>query len=95
MHGSHTATNIAKALRLLCTRFDLQIRIGNLVTNNASENHACLEILGIEYFFDASERHILCMGYIINLTAQQVLFGSDVDAFEPELCTSVEELELQ
>jgi hypothetical protein len=95
MHGSHTAANIAKALRLLCTRFDLQTRIGNLVTDNASENHACLEILGTEYFFDASERHILCMGHIINLTAQQVLFGSDVDAFEPELCTSVEELELQ
>jgi hypothetical protein len=24
-----------------------------------------------------------------------VLFGSDVDTFEPELCTSVKELELQ
>jgi hypothetical protein len=69
MHGSHTAANIAKALKQLCTRFDLQTRISNLVTDNASENHACLKILGTEYFFDASERHILCMGHIINLTA--------------------------
>lgn len=94
MRGSHTAINIARALSHLLTRFNLQTRIGNLVTDNASKNRACIDILGIEYFFDASERHMLCMGHIVILTAQQVLFGSDVDAFEPELHTSVEELEL-
>jgi hypothetical protein len=38
----------------------------------------------------------MCMGYIINLIAQQVLFGSDIDAFEEELTNVItEEIELR
>jgi hypothetical protein len=28
------------------------------------------------------KRHVRCIGYVINLVAQQVLFGSDVESFE-------------
>lgn len=95
VRGSHTAANIAGSISHLLERFDVQYKIGNLVTDNASENHACIEILGSKYSFNANERHVLCIGHVINLVAQSVLFGSDTDAFEPELVTSVEELELQ
>jgi hypothetical protein len=38
----------------------------------------------------------MCMGHIINLVAQQVLFRSDVDAFEEELTNvTAEEIELR
>jgi hypothetical protein len=43
-----------------------------------------------------SKRRIMCMGHIINLVAQQVLFRSDVDAFEEELTNvTAEEIELR
>jgi hypothetical protein len=42
-----------------------------------------------------SKRRVICIGYIINLMAQQVLFGSDVDAFKEELTNvTAEEIEL-
>jgi hypothetical protein len=38
----------------------------------------------------------MCMGHIINLMVQQVLFGSDVDAFKEELTNvTAEEIELR
>jgi hypothetical protein len=43
-----------------------------------------------------SKRCIICMGHIINLIVQQVLFGSDIDAFEEELTNiTMEEIELR
>jgi hypothetical protein len=43
-----------------------------------------------------SKRRVMCMGYIINLVAQQVLFGSNVDAFKEELTNvTAEEIELR
>jgi hypothetical protein len=42
-----------------------------------------------------SKRCVMCIGYIINLVAQQVLFGSNVDAFKEELTNiTAEEIEL-
>ena len=32
---------------------------------------------------------MLCIGYIINLVAYKILFGSDVESFEQELQTKV------
>jgi hypothetical protein len=48
-----------------------------------------MAILGKELSIDLDERHILCIGYIINLVAYEVLFGSNVEAFELELENNV------
>lgn len=95
MRGSHTAVSIAVTLTELVEHFDLTTRLGNVVTDNASENSACIALLATQYAIDPKQRHVLCMGHVINLVAQQVLFGSDIDAFEPELVTTSEQLELQ
>jgi hypothetical protein len=45
---------------------------------------------------DISKRHVRCIGYIINLVAYQVLFGSDIEAFKKELKNvTAEEVALQ
>jgi hypothetical protein len=44
-----------------------------------------MNLLATELAFNASIRLVLCMGYIINLVAHKVLFGSDVESFEHEL----------
>jgi hypothetical protein len=95
MRGSHTAMNIAATLTELLQHFNLTTSLGNVVTDNASENSACLDVLAKETTMDLQQRHLLCVGHVINLVSQQVLFGNDVNAFEPELVTTVEQLELQ
>jgi hypothetical protein len=94
IHGSHIAVSIAKSLLQILHHFDLITRLSNIVTDNASENGAYIAILAKECFIKLRERHVLYIGYVINLIAQQVLFRSDVKAFEPELVTTVEALEL-
>lgn len=95
LRGSHTAVNIAATMTKLLDQFDLRSRIGNFITDNASENGATLAELTTKHAIDTKQCHVLCMGHVINLVAQQILFGNDVDAFEPELIISVEQLELQ
>jgi hypothetical protein len=48
-----------------------------------------MAILSKELGIDPDERHVLCIGHIINLVAYEVLFGSDVEAFELELENNV------
>jgi hypothetical protein len=70
MHGSHTAVSITKSLSQILYHFDLITRLSNIVTDNASENGAYIAMLAKECFIELRERHVLCMGYVINLMAQ-------------------------
>jgi hypothetical protein len=89
MQGSHTAVNLSQQLSKLISYFNLKTSIGYAITDNASENRVCINLLATELDFDASKRHVLCIGYIINLVAHKVLFGSDIESFEEELEASV------
>jgi hypothetical protein len=70
---------------LVLRHYKLKKSFGNAITNNASKNAACLDLLGDELFIDTRKRHVRCIGYVINLVAQQVLFGSDVESFEDSI----------
>jgi hypothetical protein len=85
MQGSHTAVNLKGQISGLADYFGLKQTFGYTVTDNASKNRACLNLLADELAFDAGKRYVLCMGHIINLVAHKVLFGSDVESFEHEL----------
>jgi hypothetical protein len=89
MRGTHTAVNLAAQLSTLVRHFNIENRFGYAVTDNASENRACLNLLADELAFNAGKRHVLCVGHIINLVAHKVLFGSDAEAFELELQSKV------
>jgi hypothetical protein len=69
MRGSHTVVNTAATLSDLLQHIDLTTRLGNVVTDNASENSACIEILARNCSINAKQSHILCMGHVINLVA--------------------------
>jgi hypothetical protein len=89
MIGSHTATNVASQISKLLYHFLLITRFGYAITDNASKNSACMAILSKELSINPSERHVLYIGYIINLVAYEVLFRSNVEAFELELESNV------
>jgi hypothetical protein len=96
MYGSHSAESMARTLTTLMTHFQLQQCFGYAITDNASENLACLDLLAGELNVDISKRHVRCIGHIVNLVAHQVLFGSDIEAFEKELKNvTAEEVALQ
>jgi hypothetical protein len=96
MFSRHTSVSIAKQISELVTFFQLLSNFGYAIADNASENTTCLNHLSELLNIDMSKRRIICIGHIINLVAQQVLFGSDVDAFKEELTNiTTEEIELR
>jgi hypothetical protein len=89
MQGSYTTVNLSVRLSSILDYFNLRQSFGYAITDNASENRACLNLLAKELSFDAGERFVLCMGHIINLVAHKIFFGSDVESFEHELTSDV------
>ena len=82
MQGKHTAVTLGDEIGSVLHHFKLGESFGYAITDNASENAACLDLLSDELFVNARKRHVRCMGHVINLVAQQVLFGGDVESFE-------------
>jgi hypothetical protein len=85
IHSSHNVVNLSIQLAAILDHFKLRQSFGYAITDNASKNRACLKLLADELGFDAAKRYVLCIGYIINLIAHKVLFGSDIEVFEHEL----------
>ena len=92
--GAHTALNLLEQLGAVLRHFKLEDSFGNAVTDNASKNAACLALLGEELAINTSKRHVRCMGHVINLVAQQILFGQDAESFE-ESVTNVTAIEVE
>jgi hypothetical protein len=54
-----------------------------------------MNLLSAELAIPRGKRHVFCIGYIINLVAQTMLFGDDPEAFKDSLiAVTAEEVEL-
>jgi hypothetical protein len=81
---------------LVLHHFRLRESFGNVVTDNASKNAAYLNILSDELFIDTRKRYMRYIGHVINLVAQAMLFGEDVEAFEDSIANvTIEDVELR
>lgn len=65
--------------------YDLRGKVGCFVLDNASSNDTAIAVLGRELGFNPTWRLLRCAGHILNLIAQQLLFGSDFEKFEGEV----------
>jgi hypothetical protein len=83
--GAHMAVSLSAQLVTILDHYNLRESFGYTITDNASKNRVCLNLLSQELGFNTAKRHVLCMGHVINLVAYKVLFGSDVESFEHEL----------
>lgn len=87
----HTGTNIADTVAGIIAEYNLGHCLGYFVTDNASNNATCISALAEEFQFDAKSKWIRCSGHILNLVAQSILFGNEVDALELELLSTQDE----
>ncbi|GAB7322858.1 hypothetical protein MBLNU13_g05416t1 [Cladosporium sp. NU13] len=95
MVGDHTGVSIAKQIHRILTFFSIAPNFGYAIADNASENTACINHLSEVLHIDLDKRRIMCIGHVINLVAQECLWGSDVAAFEEGLeNVTAEQLEL-
>jgi hypothetical protein len=67
--GTHTAVNVASKLSAILRYFNPQQSFGYAITDNASENEVCMNILSAELVIPQGKRHVFCIGHIINLVA--------------------------
>ena len=78
---------IAQASILLLALIYFGIKNDNLsyfVLNNTTNNDTTLIELTKSIDFDPFERRLYCIGYILNLIAEQYLFGQDTALFEKD-----------
>ena len=83
--GRHTGLNICETIAQIFAEFNVQDKLGYFVTDNAYNIESCLEYLGRKVGFQHKQRWVRCSGHIINLAAQEVLFGEGAGSFEVEL----------
>ena len=81
----HTGENIADIVIGIVTEFNLQDRIGYIITDNATTNDIAIDLLSSKLGFNMKERRLRCMGHVINLIVRAILFGKDVSALQCEL----------
>ena len=65
--------------------YDLRDKVSFFVLDNALSNDTAVAILGETLQFDLKVRRLCCVGHILNLVAQQLLFGSDFEKFKGEI----------
>ena len=83
--GKHTGINLAAVIdEVLCNFGITKEKLGYFTIDNAHNNDTCIEELGQAYDFKAEQRRCRCAAHIINLVAQDVIFGKSRESFENE-----------
>jgi hypothetical protein len=81
--GQHSGINYAEVIGNVLDTFKItKERLGYFVTDNASTNDTCLDYLGAKFGFNKAHRHARCACHILNLVAQQFMFGKNKESFE-------------
>lgn len=82
MGDRHDGVSIATSVQPVINDYDFGCKLGFLVLDNAASNDTCVQELGRLYDFDPTERRLRCVGHILNLIAQELLYGNDYDKFQ-------------
>jgi hypothetical protein len=85
MTDCHYGKAIAANVLAVINNYDLRNKVSFFVLNNASSTNTAVAILGEMLQFNPKVRRLRCVGHILNLVAQQLLFGSNFEKFEGEV----------
>jgi hypothetical protein len=78
--GEHTGENMAALLLKVFQEYKIGSRIGFFITDNASSNDVCIDLVLSKLYPDMNakqrlRRRLRCLGHVVNLAAQAFLFG--------------------
>jgi hypothetical protein len=78
--GEHTGENMAALLLKVFREYKIGSRIGFFITDNASSNDVCIDLVLSKLYPDMNakqrlRRRLRCLGHVVNLAAQALLFG--------------------
>ena len=77
LRGLHTAENIATALATVIQKYQINHKLGSLITNNASNNNELYSHLLQSLLVPKKER-LRCVSHIINLIVKALIYGKGV-----------------
>ena len=83
--GAHSGENLAGYIKKTVQNYEIDHNLGYFMTDNAESNDTCLKALAKWYHFDIKQRRLRCIGHILNLVVQALLFGTNINEFESEL----------
>ena len=75
---SHTGETMAIGVAQIIRKIGLQDRIGDFVLDNATNCTTAVELLSKTFGFDTIKRRLRYTACIINLVAQQIMYGTDL-----------------
>jgi hypothetical protein len=90
LYGGHSGENQAELLMKILREFELTDHLGYFVSDNATGNDLCIDILlkTLKPDLSADERshrRLRCYGHILNLAANAYLWGKNSYSFDDEL----------
>jgi hypothetical protein len=85
MGDRHSGQAIAQSVVPVIKDYNFGDKLGFFVLDNASSNDTCVAELAKQYNFDPEERRLRCVGHILNLVAQELLYGNNYDKFRGEV----------
>ena len=92
--GQHSGINYAEVISNVLNTFKIiKERLSYFITNNAYTNNTYLNYLVVKFSFNKAHRRARCAYHILNLVAQQLIFGKNKKAFENEDANIPEEEE--
>jgi len=77
----------------ILSEFGIPGRIGYFVTDNASNNDTALESIAEALGFNAQHRRLRCVGHILNLVAQSILFGNNPADLQVDIERATQDIE--
>jgi hypothetical protein len=94
MGDRHDGQSIAHSVIPVINDYGFSDKVSFFVLDNASSNDTCMAELAKQYDFNQEERRLRCAGHILNLVAQELLYGNDYEKFRGAVA-SIDEVEEQ
>ena len=85
MGDRHSGQAIAQSVVPVIKDYNFGDKLGFFVLDNASSNDTCIAELAKQYNFIPEERRLRCIGHVLNLIAQELLYGNNYDKFRGEV----------
>ena len=84
-YGSYSSENIKDYLLAVLRKYQISNEVAYFATNNAINNNEALKLLATKLSINAESQQLRCLGYVINLVSNAVLYSVDKDCIDKVL----------